>query len=153
MRFNEFVMQNMDMIRGTLRYWLQFNKNNFGYNYFHTNNYLGVYNELLNDYKIKLDKVKLVNVSNIQIEQVLKPYCKNLQHERVLDFEYDEKGMIDKNIFSSKPIKDLILELLAEDNNNLPLQYYLQEEFKYFFKISEHPNNITDLNTTKHKLK
>jgi len=150
---NAFVIQNMDIIRATLKYWLQFNKNNFGYNYTHTNNYLGVYNEILNDYKIKLDKVKLVNVSNIQIEQILKPYCKNLQHERVLDFEYDEKGKINKDIFSSKPIKDLIVELLKEDNNNLPLQYYLQEEFKYFFKISEHPNNITDLNSTKHKLK
>lgn len=150
---NTFVEQQTEMIRGTLKYWLEFNKNNYGYDYTHTNNYLGLYNELLNDYKINLDKVKLVNVSNIQIEEILKPYCKNLQHERVLDFEYDEKGRINKDIFSSKPIKDLIVELLKEDNNNLALQYYLQEEFKYFFKISEHPNNITDLNITKHKLK
>jgi len=150
---NTFVMQNIDMIKGTLKYWLNYNKYNYGYNYTHTNNYLGLYNELLNDYKIDLDRVKLVNVSNIQIEQILKPYCKNLQHERVLDFEYDEKGIINKNIFSSKPIKELIVELLQEDNNNLSLQYFLQEEFKHFFKISEHPNNITDLNITKHKLK
>ena len=148
---DRFVMENIDLVEDTIKYWLNFNKYNYGYNYPHTNNYLGLYNEFLTDYNIDFKRLKLVDVTNNQIEKVLRPYCKNLEHENVLAFLYNEDGSINKHIFSSKPIKNLIADILKKDEDNTTIKYYLSEEFKNYFKLSKHSANKTNLNNTKSK--
>lgn len=141
---NQLIEKNSKALEKAFETWYSYITDIKGFESAHTNNYLTMYNEILSLPKIDLNKIQFCNVSNEQVDTILKNYTGNIRAKGLMKYKKDEKGNIQKHLFSSKLIKEMINYSVNEKyanslnhvNTSRILDYYLKEEMLAFHKLN-----------------